>query len=259
MMANHSLLLRTTLGALALLVCLASSADAQLISRLAGQAVYDADRDISWIADANLALTNQFGLALSGSQFDSTPNTVGSTGLMTWDNANAWIAGMNAANYLGFNDWRLPVTAVPDINCTGDDAATTPVAGPPGFHCTGSEMGHLVYDEFGGTPGTDLMLTADPIELAKFTNLGPGVSHFSWSSTEWALSPVEFAWAFEFGNGQESNNAKVNSLFAIAVRSGDVGAAAPVPAIGLPGLIIMTIGLLASGAVAMLGREKRGR
>ena len=70
---------------------------AALMSVLGGQAVYDTDRNISWVSNANLALTNQFGLTLSTIVNDDTANTVGSTGRMTWDNAVAWIAGMNSA------------------------------------------------------------------------------------------------------------------------------------------------------------------
>ena len=123
---------------------LASTAHADLVSRMGGQAVYDTDLNITWIADANLALTNQFGLALSESELPIAPNTVGSTGLVTWDNANAWIAGMNAANYLGFDDWRATSTAESGSSCTVDPEGTMPVSsGAVGYNCTGSEMGHL--------------------------------------------------------------------------------------------------------------------
>lgn len=88
--------MKSAAAALVVTMGIMSTADAALATRLGGQAVYDTDRDITWIADANLALSNQFGLILSGSEFDDTANTVGSTGRMTWDNANAWITGMNA-------------------------------------------------------------------------------------------------------------------------------------------------------------------
>jgi len=39
----------------------ASTADAALFSRLGGQAVYDDDLDITWLADADLSVTNDFG------------------------------------------------------------------------------------------------------------------------------------------------------------------------------------------------------
>lgn len=97
---------RLTLS-LCLTIGLTSSANA-LTPRLGGDALYDDVLDITWLSNAKLALTNQFGLTLSTTAFDDTANTVVSTGRMTWDNANAWIAAMNGANHLGFNDWRLP-------------------------------------------------------------------------------------------------------------------------------------------------------
>jgi hypothetical protein len=78
------------------------SANAALISRLGGQAVYDTDFNITWIADANLAASNTFGVA-----------GINASGGMSWSTANSWIAAMNAdggTGYLGFNDWRLPTT-----------------------------------------------------------------------------------------------------------------------------------------------------
>jgi hypothetical protein len=57
--------------------------------------IYDDELNITWLQDANLAATSTFGV---GGITD---------GKMTWETANAWVAAMNAANYLGYNDWRL--------------------------------------------------------------------------------------------------------------------------------------------------------
>lgn len=233
----------------------ASIASADLEVRMGGQAVYDTDLDTTWVSDANLALTNQFGLTLSGSEFDETPNTVGSTGLVTWENANAWIAGMNAANHLGFNDWRLPTTSDPDTSCTTDPEGTMPITGGAGgYNCVGSEMGHLIYVELGGTPGSNLVLTSDPAELAKFTNLTSTDPYIGWSG-EFALNPATFAWTFEFISGQELASAKVNTVRVWAIRSGDVGGAAAVPVADLPARIALTLVLFALGFVTLSRRS----
>ena len=120
---------------LVVLLALPGLAGATLISKLGGQVVYDTDLDITWLANANLAATNSFGV--SGIDTDGT---------MAWDTAtnstSGWIAGMNTANYLGYNDWRLPTTQVPDTGCTNTDG--TPNAYSSGWDCTGSEMGHLL-------------------------------------------------------------------------------------------------------------------
>jgi len=34
-------------------------------------------------------------------------NTAGTA--MNWEDANIWIDSLNSSNYLGYNDWRLPV------------------------------------------------------------------------------------------------------------------------------------------------------
>ena len=100
---------------------LASTAQAALISRLGGQAVYDTDRNITWLANAN---TN---------------------GPMTWNAANTWAARLNIGGYTG---WRLPTA----LNADG--------SGPCyGFNCTGSEFGHLFYDELGGVAGKSITTT----------------------------------------------------------------------------------------------------
>jgi Protein of unknown function (DUF1566) len=61
-----------------------SVSNAALVSRLSGQAYYDTNLNITWLTNANLA------------------------GATDWNAAQSWIAGLNSANYLGYNDWRLP-------------------------------------------------------------------------------------------------------------------------------------------------------
>ena len=62
--------------------------------------VYDSTTDLSWMADAALFATNPFGLPI--------PPGIAA---LDWDTANAWLAAMNAANYLGVNDWRPPTVS----------------------------------------------------------------------------------------------------------------------------------------------------
>ena len=59
-----------------LLLIIALPAQSALISRLGGQAVYDDQLNITWLADANLAASNTFGIGgISG-------------GAMNWNTAN---------------------------------------------------------------------------------------------------------------------------------------------------------------------------
>ncbi|MEN8133094.1 MAG: hypothetical protein ABFS45_23535 [Pseudomonadota bacterium] len=236
------------LGAM-LTIFVSLPASAALVSALSGQAVYDTDRDISWIADANLAASNTFGLS-TGVSLGAYPGDtsgvngiINSNGTMNWPGALFWIDAMNTANYLGFNDWRLPSTLVPDSGCTNSDGS--PRTDSRGWDCTGSEMGHLFYDEFGATRLTSVLSTGDSVELAKFTNVRSGNY---WSGTEFAPNRAS-AWAFGFGNGVQGTSSKGDFFFAWAVRSGDVSAV-PVPA---------AVWLFGSGLIGLLGFARRKR
>lgn len=123
------------LSSVALFISLftASVTNAALMASFDGQTVYDSDLNITWLANANLAATNTFGV--------SGINTNGS---MSWGTAQSWISAMNASKYLGYHDWRLPSTLQPDASCQSQDY------GSFGILCTGSDMGHLFYSELGG-------------------------------------------------------------------------------------------------------------
>ena len=114
-------------------------------------------------------------------------------------------------------------------------------------------MGHLFYVEFGSTAGSSLLTTADPAELAKFTNVQP-LNY--WSGTEFTLNPV-FAWQLDAVSGLQGTSAKVDSLHTWAVRSGDVGGAVPVPLTRSLGLMAVVVGLLAGGFAAFRRRDCR--
>lgn len=84
----------------------AVSTSAALELRLSGKAVYDTNQNITWIADANLAASNTFGLevgvdlgSLSGIN-TSGGSYIYSDGRMNWGGAMTWISAMNANNYL---------------------------------------------------------------------------------------------------------------------------------------------------------------
>jgi hypothetical protein len=207
-----------------------STANAALVSRLSGSAVYDDDLNVTWTGDANLAATNTFGVA-----------GINANGTMNWATANSWITAMNNADYLGFNDWRLPGTLIPDdTSCTSDTAGNTASGDSTGFNCIGSEMGHLFYSELSGSAG-------NPV---------PGQTHFSdiqndsimtssyFSSTEASSTD---AWRFRFGTGSQFAVDKTFDLFAWAVRDGDV-AAVPVPAAAW---------LFGSGLLGLVGVARR--
>ncbi len=110
---------------------LAPTAEAALISRLGGLAVYDTAFNITWLANSNV------------------------NGRMTWADANTWADGLTVG---GFTDWRLPTALNPDL--TGPCSV---------YNCTGSEMGHLFYTEGGLTQGQNITSSAYLVQF--FTNM----------------------------------------------------------------------------------------
>jgi hypothetical protein len=170
-----------------------ATAHAALESRLGGQAVYDTDLNITWLANANLAATNTFGV--SG---------ISPAGWMNWDTAQSWIGAMNAANYLGYNDWRLPTTLQPDASC----AFQYSDGSSGGIGCTGSEMGHLFYSEFGGVAGSSITATHNT-NYSLFSNVQ---ADYYWSGTE-GPPYTDSAWYFAFGLGFQDANWKMADSF----------------------------------------------
>lgn len=185
----------TTSIALCALIIASGTVQAALESRLGGQAIYDTDLNVTWLADANLAATNTFGAP-----------SINPNGSMDWYTAQIWIGGMNAANYLGYHDWRLPTSGT----CPG------------GYNCTSSEMGHLFYNELGGMLGSP--------NLALFQNAQHNGPYWSDSVGNSNFAQDVFAWGFNlFRGGYQDSFLKSSVLVALAVRSGDVPAV-PVPA-----------------------------
>jgi len=164
-----------------------------------GGLIYDDVLDVTWLQDTNYAQT-------SGYDAD---------GLMDWNTAMAWAAGLSyfdTVRNTTYTDWRLPTA----LNQDG--------SGPcgPGFNCTNSELGHMFYDNLGGTAGSSILTSGDP-DLALFPNLQ---ARYYWTDT--AYSDPIYAWTLTFHRGNQSVLSKDYQLYAWAVRSGDV--AVPEPA-----------------------------
>ncbi|HLH00453.1 MAG TPA: hypothetical protein VKX49_29380 [Bryobacteraceae bacterium] len=80
----------------------------------AGSAVYDCNTGYTWLADANLAALNNFGITgniaiKSGSRTITAPLIDG--GAMLFDTATQWVQAMNKSQYLGSSAWQIPATA----------------------------------------------------------------------------------------------------------------------------------------------------
>ncbi len=202
------------------------SVNADLLPRLGGVAVYDTDRDITWLADP---------LAGAGSTFDDGADP--SDGLMTWASAQAWVESLTVGNV---SDWRLPRTPIQDDNIC------QPV--PSGFNCTNSELGHLFYEELSGIAGSPVTDSGDQ-DLALFDS--PAV--IAWSEIPY-FSP-EQAYTFNMLTGGQFTQSIALYRAVWAVRTGDVGIIATVDI--KPGSDSNSINLCSNGAipVAILGSD----
>ncbi|MDH5254736.1 MAG: PEP-CTERM sorting domain-containing protein [Gammaproteobacteria bacterium] len=204
-----------------------TAANAALIDR-GGGLIYDDDRNITWLANANYG---------AGSSFDDGFSN--SDGLMTWQSAIDWAAQLSYFdNVRGatYTDWRLAATPpAPDNTCTIPQPAF-------GTGCTGSELGHMFKLELGGTVTDPLGPNPAP-GPGPFTNLqGDGY----WSGTSFDATN---AYVVNFGfSGQQAADNKALGYYAWAVRDGDVSA---VPAPG-------ALWLLGTGVLCLAGRV-RGR
>ena len=73
-----------------------------------GQTVYDPVANVTWLADANLAATNTFGIAACEDQ--NTPKVcIEADGAMNWNTATQFLANMNSGSgFLGQTNWQRP-------------------------------------------------------------------------------------------------------------------------------------------------------
>jgi len=220
---NKSRLLGAICAAIFGLITLSSHA--AFVSRLGGQAYYNDILKITLLTDTNYAATDTL----------SVPGINPTTGLMTWDTANLWIAALNAdggTGYLGINNWRLP-----SVDVNGDDSVVT-CNGSNATACQDNEMGYLVWEE--GISN----FTPSP-----FTNIDSPFVY--WSNTTFAANTAQ-AWWYNFNNAGASpilKNDGFSPAFAWAVVDGDVSAV-PVPA---------AVWLFGSGLIGLLGLARRNR
>jgi MYXO-CTERM domain-containing protein len=239
--------LRTPLIAAALLAAgIGSSAHAALEGRdLDGnvatfEAYYDTVLDITWLADANYAMT-------SGYDAD---------GLMTWADANAWAAQLSFTDGLNvYDEWRLP-TVEPVNGSAFDNSSSTDGSTDSSFNITSPnvEMAHLFYVTL-GNPGYYTQAGAQTgcggffppsclFNVGPFTNLQAN-QHNYWSATEAMPPHTDSAWNFSMYTGLQSAGSKSFSFYALAVSPGDVVA---VPETDTWAMLLAGLGLVGLAA-----------
>jgi hypothetical protein len=153
--------------------------------------IYDDDLNITWLMDANYAMT-------SGYDTD---------GLMTWSDANAWA---NQLEYRGHIDWRLSPADLPCnvvLGCNGNENE--------------GEMGYLYHDELMGNTGTSTFNNIQDIYWTSTSYTDPNNPNVpaAWYYSFGGSNPGTQTWAFT----------STFTAAAWAVHDGDISAV-PVPA-----------------------------
>jgi uncharacterized protein (TIGR03437 family) len=80
-----------------------------------GGALFDCNTGYTWLADANLAASNAFGLIGNTTITYNNGRTVTAPlidgGSMLFSTATEWIQAMNSSKYLGSSAWQIPATS----------------------------------------------------------------------------------------------------------------------------------------------------
>ncbi len=232
--------------------------------------IYDDVLDVTWLQDANLAATETFGV--SG---------VGSDGSFSvCDTGTVWINAMNAANYKGFNDWRLPeggpvngATWNKQFSYDGSTDLGYNISAPrsayPGTQS--HPLAHLFYQSLGNqgwydvngnrnAPGCPDDANGCLRNTGSFVNLQPGI-YLSYCWKDPLVLPPGGAVniGFDFRSGQTSDNGDFQQpspgFYVLPYRPGDVPGARAVPVLSpwflgaLGGLLLMLGGYRLRGGV----------
>jgi hypothetical protein len=159
---DYSYVLPTIVGQISALTPVSGTS---LSLSLDGKAVYDPGSNSTWLADANLANRETFGLPRCETAPDVNP-CVAYDGSMNFASATAWINAMNAyvdpitkaVGYLGQTNWNLPAL---DASC-------------PTYRCARDKnpMGNLYYNQFQITAGTPIVPYPDD-QVGPFRHIVP--------------------------------------------------------------------------------------
>ena len=205
---------------LIVLFSLCGTSSAELIDRGGGM-IYDTVLNVTWLQDANYAHTSGYAPG----------------GRMTWREAMDWAENLS---YGGYSDWRLP--RVRPRNGISFDYGTN--SSEPsgqtdlGFNIAGpySELGYMFYLNLGNTGYYTTAGDVNPewylVNSGPFSGLVNG--HY-WTSTPYQYSPdnlpwnptycappVQCAWDFVIGYGDQTIYSTNHTFYAWAVRDGDV-------------------------------------
>lgn len=234
-------------------ICLScvDTAQASLHDLNNGQ-LYDDVTGLVWLQNANLAATNTFGV--SG---------INSFGYMNWNTANDWIAAMNAANYLGYNNWMLPTVSPVNgtsINYNSSADGSTDI----GFNITSiaSPLSYMYYVNLNligyydtlwnvqsnyGVYGDGSTHGFGQVDIGLVRNLQ---SKAYWYGTVYGADPSTYAFQFRTSEGDQNINVQ-SSDYAMAAWAVRPANAIPEPSTAT--MALAGLGLL--GFAARIARD----
>jgi hypothetical protein len=179
-----------------------------LTARDSGQTVFDSRLSVTWLADANLAAKQTFGVT-----------GINKTGSMDYATAIRWVSAMNALDhgvgYLGHNNWQLPTTPATDPSC----ARTGRHGESFGFNCSASALGSLYYVSF-ALREPDSVVQAMTNTTGPFKNFQP---YLYWSKSP-AADPKQGFVSFSFNTGFQGANVWRNHLYVLPMINGKLAA-----------------------------------
>jgi hypothetical protein len=249
------------------------------------QAYYDTVLNVTWLKDANLAASNQFGM----DSFTGIDYAIGDNGAMTWNAVNNWVSMVNQSNYLGFNSWRLPTmgrilenglpTSNFDVggctnavfdgtsNCGWNVLTTNPqddidATLKPTLNVN-SEIASLYFDTLNNTSNRDT--SGNIIKssgLLEFSEPFVNIQHGNTPDRYWIglldSTNSNNAWTFAFGPGLQQlvlRTSQNQRLYAMLVVDGDVSlmvSSVPEPS----SFLMMIMGLI---SIVIFSRKFNGK
>ena len=209
--AQHNLEMRGVISSSILklaprLVCALSvlQMNAALVLSPDGITVYDSVNNITWLADFNLPASNRFGIPVCTVTNVGVKTCINPSGSMNYGAAEAWVAAMNAAKYLGQSNWQLPTTPLVDNTC----GKTGPNGQNFGFGCTAGAL-DTIYNSVGlQSPNTSVRIPANTV--GPFSNVQP---YLYWSQSVSSAGPSSGNAAFSFATGWQGANTLPNFLY----------------------------------------------